>query len=256
MQAMLLVADIGNTRIKWGLCDDSGIARSASLPDDSDAWREQIARWRLQGPQSWVLASVQPTRCERLANFLRSRSDTVRVLQGYQQLPLILKLESPSQVGIDRLLNALAAKAQVIPGTPAIIVDAGTAVTVDLLDDEGAFVGGSIFPGLQLMAEALHDHTALLPLVDLESAVPLVPAGTTDTAIAAGVHWAVAGGISALVRAISLTVPCLERRIPVFLTGGDASKIQFDLLDHDLFQYDVRPTMTLEGIRIAALALP
>ena len=253
---MFLVADIGNTRIKWGLCDNSSMSRSVSLTNDSDAWREQIALWRLEGPQSWVLASVQPARCEQLAEFLRRRGDKVRVLQCFQQLPLVLKVDSPSQVGIDRLLNAVAAKTEVMPGTPVIIVDAGSAVTVDLLDDEGAFAGGSIFPGRRLMAEALHDHTALLPFVDTESAVPLVPAGTTISAIAAGIHWAVAGGISALVRAISLTVPCLEEKIPVFLTGGDASRIQFDLLDRDLFQYHVRPALTLEGIRIAALAHP
>src|SRR5262249_4891923 len=143
---MLLVADIGNTRIKWGLCDESGIARSASLPDDSDAWREQLGLWRPQGPLNWVLASVHPLRCERFAGFRRRRGDAVRTLQSFQQLPLVLKVESPNQVGIDRLLNALAAKAEVMPGTPAIIVDVGSAVTVDLLDDEGAFAGGSILP--------------------------------------------------------------------------------------------------------------
>ena len=253
---MLVVADIGNTRIKWGLCNDGGIARSVSLPDDSDSWQQQLTLWRLEGRLNWCLASVQPARTERLADFLRSRGDTVRVLHRYSELPLALKVEKPEQVGLDRLLNVLGAKALIVPGTPAIVVDAGTAVTVDLLDDEGAFAGGSIFPGLRLMAEALHDHTALLALVDTQGPVPLVPAGTTTNAIAAGIHWAVAGGISALLRTLSLTVPSLEAKVPVFLTGGDAPKIQFNLLDRDLFQYQLRPTLTLEGIRVAAFAIP
>ncbi|HLW64326.1 MAG TPA: type III pantothenate kinase [Gemmataceae bacterium] len=253
---MLLVADIGNTRIKWGQCNEMGISRSVSMPDDSDAWETQLTQWRLEGKHNWVLASVQPARTERLADFLHGRGHAVRVLQRYSELPLALKVEKPEQVGLDRLLNVLGAKAFIMPGTPSIVVDAGSAVTVDLLDDEGAFAGGSIFPGLRLMAEALHEHTALLPLVDMQAAVPLVPAGNTTSAIAAGVHWAVAGGISALVRAISLTVPCLEKKMPVFLTGGDAAKIQFDFLDRDLFEYQLRPTLTLEGIRIAALAIP
>jgi type III pantothenate kinase len=253
---MLLVADIGNTLIKWGQCNDSGIARSVSLPDDSDAWEKQLALWRLEGRHNWVLASVQPARTERLAEFLRSRGDTVRLLQRYTELPLALKVEKPDQVGLDRLLNVLGAKALIVPGTPAIVVDAGSAVTVDLLDDEGAFAGGSIFPGLRLMAEALHDHTALLPLVDIQGAPPLVPAGTTTNAIAAGIHWAEAGGIMALLRALSLTMPSLEAKVRVFLTGGDAPKIQFDLLDREMFDYQLRPTLTLEGIRVAALAIP
>jgi type III pantothenate kinase len=253
---MLLVADIGNTRIKWGQCNESGIARSVSLPDDSDAWQQQLAVWRLEGRLNWVLASVQPARTERLAAYLRSRGDSVRVFQRYSELPLAVKVEKPEQVGLDRLLNALGAKSLIVPGTPAIVVDAGTAVTVDLLDDEGAFAGGSIFPGLRLMAEALHDHTALLPLVETQGAIPLVPAGSTTNAIAAGIHWAVAGGISGLLRALSLTVPSLEAKVPVFLTGGDAPRIQFDLLDRELFQYQLRPTLTLEGIRVAALAIP
>jgi type III pantothenate kinase len=226
------------------------------LPDDSDAWQQQLTIWRLEGRLNWVLASVQPARTERLAAFLHSRGDTVRVLQRYSELPLALKVEKPEQVGLDRLLNVLGAKVHIVPGTPAIVVDAGTAVTVDLLDDDGAFAGGSIFPGLRLMAESLHDHTALLPLVDTPGAVPLVPAGSTADAIATGIHWAVAGGVSALLRALSLTVPSLEAKVPVFLTGGDAAKIQFDLMDRDSFQYQLRPTLTLEGIRVAALAIP
>src|SRR5580704_2049806 len=108
---MLLVADIGNTRIKWGQCSESGIARSVSLPDDSDAWEQQSALWRLEGKHNWVLASVHPARTERLAGFLRGRGDSVRVLHRYSELPLVLKVEKPEQVGLDRLLNVLGAKA-------------------------------------------------------------------------------------------------------------------------------------------------
>ncbi|MFL5339419.1 MAG: type III pantothenate kinase, partial [Gemmataceae bacterium] len=151
---MHLVADVGNTRIKWGRCDTGRVADSAALaPDDPDAWRAQLAAWKLDGPLSWTLAGVHPSRRDRLADWACRRGDQVRVIDKYTQLPLKMNVEAPEQVGIDRLLNVLAAKNLVPPGTPAVVIDAGSAITANLLDETGAFAGGAIFPGLRLMAE-------------------------------------------------------------------------------------------------------
>src|SRR5260221_8257908 len=231
----MLVADVRNTRIKWGLCNDAGVGLAASLPEEPDAWRKQLGEWKIIGPQRWTVAGVHPKRRDRLADWLRQNGHTVHVLDHFSKVPIALKLETPETVGLDRLLNALAAKALVPVGHPAVIIDAGSAVTVDLLDDDGVFSGGSIFPGLRLMAEALHDHTAQLPLVKVDRA-ETVPAHSTPTAIAAGVYWAVVGGVSALVRALSLTVPMTEP-LAVFLTGGDAALIAPELRDGDLYRY-------------------
>ena len=76
-------------------------------------------------------------------------------------------VDEPDAVGIDRVFGALAAKSMVPAGTPAITVDVGTAVTVNLIDADGVFQGGAIFPGPRLMGLALHQHTAKLPLIDL-----------------------------------------------------------------------------------------
>jgi type III pantothenate kinase len=247
----MLVADVGNSRIKWGLCAGEAVVRAVALPDDADAWRRQLAEWRSEEPGQWTVAGVDPARRDRLVAWLRQGRHDVAVLEHASQIPLTLKIDAPERVGLDRVLNALAARALVAPGQPAVIVDAGSAVTVDLLDEEGAFAGGSIFPGLRLMAEALHDHTAQLPLINLADHAPVVPAKSTDPAIAAGVHWAVVGGVSALVRALHLAAPGAEP-LPVFITGGDAAIIAPDLLDRHLYRYDVRPRLTLEGIRIAA----
>ena len=248
---MTLVADIGNTRIKWGLCGPGGVEKSAALaPDDPDAWRAQLAAWALDGPQEWALAGVHPARRETFAAWLRRRGDRVRVLDHFSQLPIAVNVEAPAQVGIDRILNVLAARALLPPGTPAIVVDTGSAVTVDLLDASGAFAGGAIFPGYRLMAEALHTFTAMLPLVVAKDHPTVAPAGTTATAIAAGIHWAVVGGVHALLRTTSLQVPALDP-LPVFLTGGDAPSLLPDLPDADVFRYELRPALTLEGIRAA-----
>lgn len=250
----MLVADIGNTRIKWGLCGPGGVEKSAALaPEDPDAWRAQLAAWRIDGPAEWTVAGVHPTRRDQFSDWLRRRGDRVRVLDKASRLPIALKVEAPDQVGIDRVLDVLAARALLPPGTPAVVVDAGSAVTVNLLDETGAFAGGAIFPGYRLMAEALHTFTAALPLVDAKAHPTVAPAGTTATAIAAGIHWAVVGGVHALIRMTILQAP-FPAPLPVFLTGGDGPAILPDLPDADVFRYELRPTLTLEGIFAAGVA--
>src|SRR5205807_1116 len=115
-----------------------------------------------------------------------------------EHLPLLVGVGYPERVGIDRLLNAVAAKDRIKRSVPLLLIDAGTAITVDRVNADGVFEGGAILPGLRLMAQALHDHTALLPRVVIAD-VPTVPGRDTESAIQAGVYWAAAGGIKALV---------------------------------------------------------
>jgi type III pantothenate kinase len=258
-----LVVDVGNSRIKWGRCARDAVAEVAALPpDDPAAWQRRLDDWKAAGPLTWVLSGVHPQRRDRLADWLRRRGDTVRLVESAAQLPLAVKVEHPDKVGIDRLLDAVAANTRRRPGLPAVVIDAGSAVTVNYLDEDGAFLGGAILPGLRLMAQALHDYTALLPLVDLRQPPPPVsvlgpdphrpisPVGTNTTeAVKAGILYAVVGGVESLINALwSPSGGGLE----VFLTGGDA-----DILEPEL-AYEVLwwPQMTLEGIRLTAEALP
>jgi type III pantothenate kinase len=244
-----LVADVGNTRIKWGLCGPGEILDSASLaPDDPEAWQAQLERWHLEERLCWAVAGVHPKRCESLAEWARQRGDGVRVIAGWQQLPLRVLLPEPQKAGIDRLLDAVAANHLRSPGMPAVLIDAGSAVTVDWLDESGAFAGGAILPGLRVMAAALHDYTALLPLVEVREPNPALPGASTRAAMEAGIFWAVAGGIRALaaeMAARSAVAPEL------FLTGGDGPLLHARLPGARLW-----PHMTLEGIRLTAESLP
>jgi type III pantothenate kinase len=202
----------------------------------------------------WAIGSVQPKRRERLVDWLEQRGDRVVALDRAGDLPLRVCLARPNYVGIDRLLDAVAANSRRPPQTPAIIIDAGTAVTVDYVDDDGAFRGGTIFPGVRLMAQALHEHTALLPLVEIKAAPPVLGTSTV-AAIESGVYYGVAGAINLLVQLLS-SQP-LPRLTPpmdpaVFLTGGDAGLLQEFVTGCAILW----PEMTLEGIRLAAEAQP
>lgn len=225
-----VVVDIGNTRIKWGLVGAPGAAdeilRVASLGDDVGTWRATLDEWQKdsrppQGhrPWTWVLASVQPRRLEALTLWLRGAGQHVVALGKAAQLPLVVKLERPDYAGIDRLLNGVAARRHLAPGRPAVLIDAGSAVTVDWLDESHAFCGGSIYPGLDLMAKALNDYTALLPRVTVTNPVPALPAGDTVSAMQVGLFLAVSGGIREAVRLYSQSA-----RVPprVFFSGGQA----------------------------------
>jgi type III pantothenate kinase len=243
-----VVADIGNTRIKWGRCSAGAVSDIASLPpDDPATWQEQRAGWSIKPASLWVLASVHPLRCERLAGWLRQNGEQVRMVAHADELPLQTRLEHPERAGIDRLLDAVAANRRRTPGHGAVIIDAGSAVTVDWLDDNGAFGGGAIVPGFRLMAKSLHDYTALLPSIETPRQLPSLPGTTTKAAMEAGVFWAVAGGVQALIRQYreQATYP-----IEVFLTGGDAALLQDVLPGAFLW-----PAMTLEGLRWTAETL-
>jgi type III pantothenate kinase len=252
-----LVVDVGNSRIKWGYCAEDRVVYGASLsPDDPASWEDQIKRWDLGAGLQWALASVNHEPAQQFTNWLKRRGDGLTCISlDRKLLPIRIEIPETWGVGIDRLLNAVSARSRVQRETSIFIIDAGSAVTVDWVDEQGAFRGGAIFPGIQLMTKALHDYTAALPLLSIDTdpknANPELPGTSTTSAITAGIYWAVAGGIKAILRQLEGRAGA-SRKHEVFLTGGDANFLA-PVMDSDV---QVWPTMTLEGIRLAAEALP
>ena len=244
-----VVVDVGNTRIKWGLCSSEQVWSFVALPsDDAAAWQKQWLEWKLEPQQSWIVSGVHPARRDALVAWLKDRSEAVTLLTSHKQLPIEVLVDHAESVGIDRLLNAVAANRRRPANVAAIVIDAGSAVTVDYVDSLGVFRGGAIFPGFRLMAHALHDYTALLPIVELdESALP--PGLNTIPAIQAGVLHAVLGGIERLIVEYSHRFPTA---FEIFLTGGDAEHLSIKL--HR--QHQLWPEMTLEGILHARPKVP
>jgi type III pantothenate kinase len=251
-----VVVDIGNSRIKFCRCDAQGLqlpVRGLSA-DDPEAWDQLAKDWGLATGVNWAVASSDPGRRDQFANWATGRGDRVVTIKSRRDIPIQVKVDEPDRVGIDRILNVFAAAGRVKPGQPAIVVDAGSAVTVNLLDESGAFAGGAIFPGLRLMALALHEHTAQLPLVATDGPLPDgPPAKNTEAAMRLGILHAAAGGIDALIRATSTRCSTAPR---LFLTGGDMTPQLAGLLEtRQMFQSEIRPALTLEGIHRAAIQL-
>jgi len=236
-----LVADVGNSRIKFGLVTPDGFMIASVGPDDRDGWDSQLRDWNVDRRSEWAVAGVHPAQRDELVAWLRKSGGAARVVDDYRELPLRIDVAAPEKVGIDRLLNAVGALRRAPLGKPIVTIDAGTAVTIDAVDQTGTFRGGAIFPGLNLMAKALYEHTARLPLIaGFDQHEP--PGRDTAAAIRAGVYHAVCGGIDWLVH---------EMRQPeahILLAGGSTEiaaglRCRPEIVGHAL---------TLEGLRRTA----
>lgn len=150
--------------------------------------------------------------------------------------------DDPSQVGADRIVNAVAVGRY--HGFPAVIADSGTATTVCAVDVEGAYRGGAILPGMYVALEALVSRTAKLPSVDLEDGPPSPIATNTSDSIRSGFVYGYAGAIDALVDRFvdELGTP----RPKVIATGGLAPVI----VEHCRTIDEMDPDLTLRGLRI------
>jgi type III pantothenate kinase len=218
-----IVADLGNSRLKWGRIDTDGrLGATVSLPTDNPtAWALAWDDWGLTGIESsWSIASVNPPLADRLGRFLAERgAGSIRWYRSATEVSVRHDLTTLATAGVDRALAVVAALRLRQGHGPGLVVSCGTAVTVERISADGVWQGGAIAPGLIPMAKALHLLTALLPEVT-PSEAPEAFGRSTIPALEAGVFWGVIGAIRELVtrQAAGLTpLPWL------IWTGGDAA---------------------------------
>jgi type III pantothenate kinase len=250
----IIAVDIGNNRIKLGRFE---VPVGGRLPLPTHTLHvagnaeslDAIAAWLADAPPggSWWIGSVNRPATTRLVNWLRLQRQCHVTLLAAGDLPLRVELARPDMVGVDRLLDAVAANALRDPRRPAVIVDVGSAITVDLLSADGVFRGGAIAPGIAMSARALHEFTDLLPrieMAELESPPEPLGASTAD-AMCSGLFWGAVGTIRELIARISGD---LAGPPQVFLTGG-ASPAVASLLGAETQHV---PHLTLAGIALTA----
>jgi type III pantothenate kinase len=236
----LVLMDIGNTRIS--LATWSGDVRSAATHLSAEpigpvaellqnAWNELPA----SGVRAVVVSSVCPP--------ILSRRGIEPLLVVGQEigLPLETALPEPKKAGTDRLCTAAAAFAKC--KSACVVADFGTALTIDLVADDGVFLGGTILPGLALSARALHEHTALLPLVEITETKETL-GKDTRSAIRNGVYAMMIGALREISERYATEI---GKWPPLVLTGGDAQAIA----DGCEFVDRVLPDLCLDGVLIA-----
>jgi type III pantothenate kinase len=223
IERMIVALDVGNTNMSLGIVrgGDVGTARRTATrpmatPDELEQALDELLQLdgaALDKVDLILLASVVPSVTATIAD-LAARRGIRLIVADSTTVPMAIRVNSPADVGADRLIGAFAAS--LLYGAPAIVVDLGTATTLDVVAPDGAFLGGAIAPGLGLGLEALAEHTAQLPHVALE--VPEQAIGRdTVSAIQSGAVLGYFGLVKELVRRITAE---LGTKPTVVLTGG------------------------------------
>ena len=251
MSDRVVAVDVGNSAVKLAL-DSESVALSGGRSDPLAAassvaggepglvghvvslsqadWHDELIDWVLgqagNEQLSWRIASVHRAAAERLGKVLADRLPATPIhVVTCRDVPMRILVDHPERLGIDRLLGAYAAQRRL--GSPLVVVDAGSAVTVDWVNHAGGFGGGAILPGVELQLAVLAAETDALPRIDFRRPAHRVgPGRNTAEAITLGVLTGVAATVERLVR---------ESQVPVILTGGDARLIAERLnRDHQL----------------------
>jgi type III pantothenate kinase len=198
---MIIAVDIGNSAAKAALVD-GGTVHAAGRLDTASATTTDLAeglRTLLDGAPERPARIVAVSVVDRWTERLELAADELALpllVAGASNIPMATTLLRPDRAGADRLLAAWAAT--LLYGAPVIVVDLGTATTVDVVDADGFFLGGAILPGLGLAADALAEGTAKLPRVELE--LPEVAIGVdTPAAIRSGIVIGTLGAVRELV---------------------------------------------------------
>lgn len=259
----LLVVDVGNSRTKFGIFQDWLTAEPGVLPAcehmqavpaDAETFPWDELQTVLQGvAPRCLIAAVNPPVLERLLDsFPRSMWPDPRFLANNVGLPIVNQTVYPDRVGTDRLLKAVAGNVLRTAGAPLILVDSGTATTVDWVTSSGAFAGGAILPGLGLLSRALHDHTAQLPLIPAESFQQAAPAAIgieTHSALQSGIYWGHIGAVRELIQRMSSEHP--GETPAVLITGGAGQMVARELGLAANYHRD----LTLQGLAVTARSL-
>jgi type III pantothenate kinase len=254
MPTNLLALDIGNSEITVGLFADEELERSWRLttrPEQTpDEWAVVIRALFAQAGlditrvTGTILASVVPSATDAIADALLVATGTAPlVVTPSSPLPILLDVDEPNTVGADRMVNTVAARQ--LFGVDVIVVDFGTATTLDCITGDGRFLGGVIAPGVRVSGENLIKRTAKLRPTEL--AAPARALGKrTEECIRAGLVFGAADAVDGLVRRLKAEWPTAS--VPrVVATGGFAPLVAKYSSEIE----EVHPDLTLRGLQIA-----
>jgi type III pantothenate kinase len=260
---VVIVVDAGNTRVKFAwmeLPPGGGVPKSlgfVAIPVGQPIPTDTLVKWIRKSPPSRVVVDgSNPPEVERVLSAWPAEGLRPTLLSDRRTFPLVIDVDFPEKVGIDRLLNAIAANARRKTGQLALVVDSGTATTIDLIDERGVFRGGAILPGFEMGAKALNEYTALLPLIQhhrLHDRVPHAIGRNTTEALESGLYWGHVGAVRQLIDSILIeSTPATASPDPLILLTGGAARV----LRAHLPEAHWEAALCLQGLAIAAAAMP
>jgi type III pantothenate kinase len=242
---MILAVDIGNTNTNIGSFAGKKLISHSCINNTSLLNQKSVFTGKLHllnESKNIVVASVNPDIESAFYKSIGEKHQKKMLKIGREiELRIPTLVENPQTVGIDRLLNALAAYRRT--GIATIVIDFGTAITIDVVSKKGEFMGGLILPGIRTSAYALNQQTALLPKVEIKRPRKIIGKNSED-AIKAGIYYGAVGSVNHIIEELNNAYRDLKYTIA---TGGDAKTLKKDIPEINKFI----PRLTLEGIRLA-----
>jgi type III pantothenate kinase len=210
---MILTVDVGNTRIKAAVFEgDILLQHFVFVKEEIQKNIKNILK-TFTNTAHLVVASVGNVEKESFLEF--EKEVKVHFVSHNDRFPYVNGYETPQTLGIDRMVLAAGATLQ-FPGQNRLVIDAGTCVTFDFINERDEYLGGAIAPGLQLRYKSLHDFTAKLPLLSLESPKDVVGRSTTES-----IHSGVVNGLVYEIDGFIDEYRAICSNFIIILTGGD-----------------------------------
>ena len=234
---MNLVIDIGNTLTKIAVFDKGEMVFFDKYSNPGVADIHNIIT-TYPDISAAIMGSVSGFSAEAKA-YIESRIPLL-VLESETSLPIRINYRTPASLGVDRIAGAVAANA-LYPDNNVLVIETGTCITYDLVDELGIYQGGSISPGIGLRFHALHNFTSKLPLVEPEPDTALIGT-TTESSIRSGVI----NGIKAEVEGIILQYEGIYKNLTVIISGGNLNYFDKNL-KNNIFAV---PNIVLSGLNI------
>lgn len=228
---ILLAVDIGNTTISFGILYNSKLLKVIIIQSTGE--KKQISQElvsalsQISGGNFKIdmvlLCSVVPHLNDVVIKKIKRHLNLEAMVAGKDiDVPIKNKYDNPSQVGVDRLVGAYAAKKMF--GAPTIIIDFGTAITIDVVNQKGEYEGGIIIPGIRLSAESLFNKTALLPKIESITRPRAIIGRNTRDSILSGIFYGYGTMCSGLVESIKGKKGMATAKL--ILTGGHTKLIK------------------------------
>jgi len=248
--AQVVLIDAGNSNLVFGIYRGSVLAANLRLSTARERTADEMAALLLalftyhgldpRHTDRVLVASVVPpinSALERLAE--RYFYAPVRFVDTGIDTGMALRYAHPAEIGADRIVNAVAARARF--GAPVVVVDFGTATTFDVVDAEGCYAGGIIAPGIMISAEALFAHASRLYRVDIRRPEAVI-GHDTASAMQSGIYFGYVGQVDGILARLRAELPPLRA---VVATGGLAPWIAEGSQHID----QVEPLLTLHGLK-------
>lgn len=241
-----LILDIGNTAVKAACFDGRKLIKAGRALRSSESEIEDLlVKLQVHLPSKAFIGNVTHGEAA-IEQFL----DKARIPYSYFKpeigTSVLNRYETPETLGRDRLANAEAA-AHLFPGSPVVIIDAGTCIKFDFVTADNEYFGGSIAPGIDMRFRALHEYTARLPLLGRSDTVFLIGKNTTE-AIQSGVINGALAEIKGVLEQYQMT----HKDLRVIITGGDVALLERNLKTTIYSE----PWLTLKGLNEICLHQP